>query len=56
MTKRKYALFHIVTDNGTTEFETSYINSLATFAKYESATLYGQPTDESLPLTIVKSK
>lgn len=56
MSKRKYALFHIVTDNGTTEFENSYINALATFSKYESATLYGQPTDENLPLTIVKSK
>ena len=56
MSKRKYALFHIVTDNGTTEFENSYKNALATFAKHESATIYGQPTDENLPLTIIKSK
>lgn len=56
MTKRKYSLFHIVTDNGTTEFENSYKNALAIFAKCESATIYGQPTDENLPLAIVKSK
>lgn len=53
---KKYSSFQVVTDNGTTEFTNSYKDALAIFAKYESATIYGQPMDESLPLTIVKSK
>lgn len=56
MTKRKYSLFYVATDIESTEFENTYKNALATFAKYESATIYGLPTDENLPLTIVKSK
>ena len=53
---KKYSSFQVVTDNGTTEFTSSYKDALKIFAKHESATIYGQPTDENLPLAIVKSK
>lgn len=56
MSRRKYSLFQIATDNGTTEFEYSYEDALATYGKYDSATIYGQPVNESLPMKIIKSK
>lgn len=54
--KKKYAGFQVATDNGTTEFAATYREALTIFGMYDSATIYAQPIDESMPLIVMISK